>query len=86
MVAAHGGYGVASPWILPDFPFSLWTSRRDAVAQFFASDTTPAARADLLTRYDVKWILLGPGENPPPDIAAMFTAGDNLGYRLYRVA
>ena len=86
MVAAHGGYGVASPWILPDFKFSLWTSRRDAVASFFASDATPAARADLLTRYDVKWILLGPGENLPSDVTATFTAGDNLGYRLYRVA
>jgi alpha-1,6-mannosyltransferase len=85
MVAAHGGYGVASPWILPDFPFSLWTSRRDAVARFFASDATPAAHADLLTRYDVKWILLGPGENLPADVTATFSAGDNLGYRLYRV-
>ncbi len=86
MVAAHGGYGVASPWILPDFPFGLWTARRDAVAGFFASGASPAARADLLARYDVKWILLGPGENLPADVTAAFTAGDNLGYRLYRVA
>jgi alpha-1,6-mannosyltransferase len=85
MVVAHGGYGVASPWILPDFPFALWTARQNAVAQFFAPDTPAATRSALLTEYQVKWVLLGPGQSLPAGVTASFTAGDNLGYRLYRV-
>lgn len=86
MVAAHGGYGVASPWILPDFPFALWTTRKNEVATFFSADTPSAVRADMLTRYTVKWILLGPDEQLPAGVDATLTAGDGLGYRLYRVA
>jgi alpha-1,6-mannosyltransferase len=86
MVVAHGGYGVASPWILPDFPFALWTARQNAVAQFFAPGAAASARAALLTEYQVKWVLLGPGESLPSGVAASFTAGDGLGYRLYRVS
>jgi alpha-1,6-mannosyltransferase len=86
MVAAHGGYGVASPWILPDFSRALWNTRRDAVSRFFSAGTSPADRAGLLAAYKVAWILLGPGENLPTGVAAEYTAGDALGYRLYRVA
>jgi hypothetical protein len=85
LVVAHGGYGVASPWILPDFPFALWTARQHAVAQFFAPDTAATTRGVLLTAYRVKWILLGPGESLPADVPASLTASDALGYRLYRV-
>ena len=86
MVAAHGGYGVASPWILPDFPFALWTQRKNEVATFFAPDSDPAARQALLSRYNVHWILLAPGEHLPEGVPATPTASDPLGYRLYRVA
>ena len=86
LIAAHGGYGVASPWILPDFPFALWTQRKDEVARFFAPDTPPDDRAALLSRYAVKWILLAPGEQLPEGVAATPTASDPLGYRLYRLA
>lgn len=85
MVVAHGGYGVASPWILPDFPFALWTQRRTEVATFFAPTTPQEARAALLDRYAVKWILLAPGEQLPDGVTATPTATDPLGYRLYRV-
>jgi len=85
LVVAHGGYGVASPWILPDFPFALWTARQHAVAQFFAPDAAATTRSALLTEYQVKWILLGPGESLPSAVPATFTAGDDLGYRLYRI-
>jgi len=86
MVVAHGGYGVASPWILPDFPFALWTQRKTEVASFFAPATPPEARAALLSRYNVTWILLAPGEQLPESVTATSTASDPLGYRLYRLA
>jgi hypothetical protein len=85
-IAAHGGYGVASPWVLPGFPPGLYAERQAAVARFAAPDTDPAARAALLARYQVRWILLGPGEQLPDGVPAAYTAGDAAGYRLYRVS
>lgn len=86
MVVAHGGYGVASPWILPDFPFALWTQRATEVQNFFAPSTTPETRTTLLDHYNVRWILLAPHEQLPQGVDATPTATDPLGYRLYRVA
>ena len=86
MVVAHGGYGVASPWILPDFPFALWTQRNTEVKNFFTPSTTPQDRTTLLDHYNVKWILLAPHEQLPDGVTASPTATDPLGYRLYRVA
>jgi hypothetical protein len=83
-VAAHGGYGVTSPWYLPEIPRTMQNERNAAVTAIFASQTSAAERVTLLKEYDVSWVLLAPGESLPTGLPAVFTA-EQSGYRLYRV-
>lgn len=82
--AAHGSYVVTAPWYLPEIPRAVQNERNAAVRTLFASKTSAAERDALLTKYDVSWVLLGPGQSLPAGLPARFTA-DESGYRLYKV-
>ena len=85
-VAAHGGYGLTSPWYLPEIPRSVQSARDTAVHEiFFSSTTSEAAREALLKQYDVTWVLLVPGQKLASGFPAELTAQE-AGYRLFRVS
>ena len=83
-VAAHGSYGVTSPWYLPEIPRPVQAARNTAVAEIFSSTTPEATRVALLKQYDVTWVLLIPGQQLASGFPAELTARES-GYRLYRV-
>jgi len=85
-VAAHGAYNVTSPWYQPEISAQLGATRDKAEQTIFAdaSTVTEAERVAALQKYNVKWVLLSPGQQLPTGLPAQLTAeGD--GYRLYRV-
>ena len=83
-IAAHGSYGVSSPWYLPDLSQSTQLQRAAAVQTIFSGPTPKAERVALLTQYHVTWVLLAPGQQLASGFPAALTAQE-AGYRLYRV-
>ena len=83
-MAAHGSYGVTSPWYLPEIPRTTQSERNAAERAIFASQTSAAERVALLQQYDVTMVLLAPGQSLPSGLPARFIAEDS-GYRLYKV-
>jgi alpha-1,6-mannosyltransferase len=83
-IAAHGAYGVTTPWDLPEVTAAQWATRNAAESALFAAGTPTSQRLALVGEYHVDWLLLTGTEQPPPGLAAQLTAqGD--GFRLYHV-
>ena len=83
-IAAHGSYGVTSPWYLPEISPAEQRVRNQAERAIFASTSSATQRMALLKQYDVTWVLLIPGETLAAGFPALLTA-DEAGYRIYRV-
>lgn len=83
-IAAHGGYGVTTPWYLPEISPAEQRARKQAERAIFATTSSAEQRMALLKQYDVSWVLLIPGETLPARFPALLTA-DEAGYRIYRV-
>lgn len=83
-IAAHGAYGLTTPWYLPEVPAAQWAARNAATTAIFAPTTPPAERVSLLRTYHVGWLLLTDAEVPPAGIDLQLTAQGG-GFQLYRV-
>lgn len=83
-VAVHGAYNVSSPWYLPEISEAEDKVRAGAVDTMLDASTTPAQRATLLARYQVRWVLLLTDESLPAGFPAERVASGGV-FVLYRV-
>lgn len=85
IITAYGALTVAPGW--PDPIVAVGPERERAVARFFDPATAPDRLREILTRWDVRWVLMAPGDaRVSPDLALPLTAVGPRGERLYRVS
>lgn len=66
VLPAYGAVLVIGAWPDPSVPAAVRRKRAGDVRRYFAPGTPDAQRRAIAAHYGVRWILLGPGEAPPP--------------------